>query len=242
MKATILAALTLLLSVTFALAPFVTSPFEGFDGAQLPIPQDSPPIEPAGYAFAIWGLIYAWLVLSAAFGWRARREDPAWRVPRIWLILSLLVGTPWLWIAGQSAIWATATIFLMAGAAVMALKAAPWFDRWMVQRPVGIYAGWLTAASFVSLGSTLAGYGLIGPGPAAWIGIAAALGTAGAVQLWLGKAPEYGLTVIWALVAVVVQNAGGNPSLAVFAGAGALVMALLAARAWTLSRAPLPAA
>ena len=242
MKAKTLAALTLLLSLAFALAPFVTSPFEGFDGAQLPIPQDSPPIEPAGYAFAIWGLIYAWMILSAAFGWRVRRDDPAWTTPRAWLAVSLAIGTPWLWIAGQSAIWATVTIVLMAGTAAMSLKSAPVFDRWTLQRPVGIYAGWLTAASFVSLGSTVAGYGLLAPAAVAWVGIAAALATAAALQLWLGKAPEYAATVVWALVAIVLQNADADPALAGFAGAGALLMALIAARAWSLDRAPVPAA
>ncbi|KAA9009284.1 tryptophan-rich sensory protein [Histidinibacterium aquaticum] len=229
MRSTLLAWATLILSVTFAAAPLFSS-FAGFDGAQLPEPQDSPPIEPAGYAFSIWILIYIWLVLSAAFGLRTRRDDPAWTAPRAWLSLSLLIGTPWLWVANQSAIWATVMIVAMAVTAVMALKAAPWFDRWMLRVPVGIYAGWLTAASFVSLGSTLAGYGILGPVPVAFIGLASAVGVAAFVQDWLGTAPEYGLTVVWALVAIMVQNGEAQLALTILAAVGILIVGFLAWR------------
>ncbi|SLN55173.1 hypothetical protein [Roseisalinus antarcticus] len=237
----LLAIATLILSVTFAGAPLITPPFAGFDGAQLPIPQDSPPIEPAGYAFGIWGLIYLWLLVSAVFGLRKREDDPAWEAPRAWLVPSLLLGTPWLWVAGQSAIWATVMIVAMAATAVMALKAAPWFDRWTLQAPLGIYAGWLTAASFVSLGSTLAGYGILFDATGwAYVGIVIALVTAIAIQDWLEKAPEYGLTVTWALIAVIVQNGSDKLALSIIAAAGAFVLTAMAIRI-ALRPAPLDA-
>jgi hypothetical protein len=231
MRTTVLPWITLILSLTFAGAPFVTPPFQGFDGDQLPIPQDSPPIEPAGYAFAIWGLIYLWLILSALYGLRARRDDPAWTAPRLWLSASLVLGTPWLWVAQNSAIWASVLIVLMAATAVMAAKQAPVWDRWMLLAPVAVYAGWLTAASFVSVASTVAGYGLLLDATGwAWIGIPAALATAVALQVWLGKAPDYGLTVCWALIAVVVQNWDARLPLALLAAAGVVIVGAAAAQ------------
>jgi len=234
-------ALTLILAIAFAASPLVTSPFSGFDGGQLPVPQDSPPIEPAGYAFAIWGLIYAWLILSAAYGLMRRPDDPAWRAPQLWLCASLAMGVPWLWVANQSAIWATVLIFGMAATAILAVKAAPWFDKWTLQRPIGLYAGWLTAASFVSLGSTATGYGLIAPLPAAILGVLLALGAAAAVQHWLAKSAEYGGAVAWALVAIIVQNGTDDLVVSILAAAGIVVVGAVAIRAFQKHRASLPA-
>ena len=64
----IIAILCLLLSIAFAASPLLTPGFGGFDADQFPIPQDNPPVQPAGYAFAIWGLIYAWLILGLGWG------------------------------------------------------------------------------------------------------------------------------------------------------------------------------
>lgn len=118
-----LAGLTLLFTLTFVGSPFVTSPFAGFSEDQLPIPQIDPPIQPAGYAFSIWGLIYGWLLVSAIFGVWNRLDDAGWAAMRRPLALSLALGTPWLWVAGQSPIAATILIFAMALPAIAALLA-----------------------------------------------------------------------------------------------------------------------
>ncbi len=220
--------LTLLVTITFVAAPALTSPFSGFTRDQLPYPQIDPPVQPAGYAFSIWGLIYGWLLVSALYGVVKRRTDTAWDRARTPLILSLAFGTPWLAVANRSAIWATVLIFAMAGTAIWALMRAPDADRWWLRTPVALYAGWLTAASFVSLASTAAGYGLL-TGSLGWafIGIAMALLVAVLVERAAPRAPAYGLTVIWALVGIIVAN-GTNPlGVTLLAGAGILVLGSL---------------
>lgn len=200
------AILTLFFTATFVGSSFFSS-FTGFESNQLPIPQIDPPIQPAGYAFAIWGLIYGWLIVSAVFGVWKRATDPAWDVMRAPLIVSLIIGTPWLWVATQSAIAATIMIFAMAISAILATLWAPRSDRWWARKPVAIYAGWLTAASFVSLGSTMAGYG-IGFDSQGWAyaGIVLAFIVTISVQLKAPYARAYGLTVVWALVGIIVAN------------------------------------
>ncbi|GGL57531.1 hypothetical protein [Wenxinia marina] len=227
------AVLTLLLAILFAAAPLVTDPFSGFRADQLPVPQVDPPVQPAGWAFSIWGVIYAWLIVSAAFGLWARRADADWQAARTPLVLSLAIGVPWLAIANASAIWATVTIFLMAAAAIAALLRAPVRDRWLLRAPVGLYAGWLTAASFVSLASTAAGYGFGDQLLWAYFSIALAALVAWAVQ---SRTAEwtYGLAVGWALLGIVVANLPALPLVAAVAGAALL---LIAARATTRSRA-----
>jgi len=226
----IIAIATLVLTLTFVLSPLVTSPFSGFRADQLPIPQVDPPVQPAGYAFAIWGLIYVWLAVSAIYGLVRRATDDAWNRARLPLILSLAVGTPWLAIANASAVWATVTIFIMAAGAIAALVRAPRKDVWLFGVPVGIYAGWLTAASFVSLGSTAAGFGLV-TGQLGWayIGITGALIVAAPVILRT-RAVAYALTVVWALVAIVVANQLDHWGVSALATAGCVVVLALALR------------
>ena len=220
---------TLALTLAFALSPLLTEPFSGFREDQLPIPQIEPPVQPAGYAFSIWGLIYGWLVVSALFGVLRRAGDAGWDRARLPLMGSLAIGAVWLWVANQSAVWATVTIFAMAGTALLALFRTPGGDRWWLQAPVAIYAGWLSAASFVSLASVGAGYGVIA-GSVGWalIGIAAALALAASVQWRLARAPEYAATVIWALVGIVVANGTAEMAVSVLAAAGVALMATVA--------------
>ena len=221
------ALLTLILTATFVASPAFTS-FTGFEANQLPIPQIDPPIQPAGYAFSIWGLIYLWLMISAVFGVWKRPENPTWQKPRLLLCVSLAAGTPWLYIATQSAVWATVLIFVMAIFAILAMITAPKSDRWMFLAPVAIYAGWLTAASFVSLGSTMAGYGIaFGSLGWAYAGISGALIVAACV-FWQRKAPEYLLTVVWALVGIIIANQGSQQGIVIFAAGGiSLALALI---------------
>lgn len=224
--------LTLVFTITFVASPAFSSPFSGFTVDQLPIPQIDPPVQPAGYAFSIWGLIYGWLLVSAIYGVIARRTDLAWDRARTPLIVSLALGTPWLAVANRSAIWATVLIFAMAASAIVALMRAPKTDRGWLRAPVAVYAGWLTAASFVSLGSTTAGYGLLTNGIGwALIGIALALLVAVLVQRAVPRAPLYGGTVIWALVGIIVANGRDPLGVTLLAGAGVLVLgSLLAAQ------------
>src|SRR6056297_3673371 len=96
------AILTLTAALAFALSPFANDGFNGFAPDQYPIPQDDPPVQPAGYAFGIWGPIYLWLVAHALWGLVRRSDSPAWDATRWPLALSLAVGAAWLPIAQVS--------------------------------------------------------------------------------------------------------------------------------------------
>lgn len=225
------AILVLAATLAFVLSPALTGGFAGFDPSLFPVPQDRPPVQPAGYAFAIWGLIYAWLIVSAGYGLLARADAPDWDAARWPLLASLVPGAGWIAAANASAVLATVLIWVMLLAALVALARAPVRDRWLCLVPLAIYAGWLTAASWVSVGLMLGGYGVTGPQAAALIAVPLAVGFALAVQLRLGRAPEYAATVIWALVAVVVANLGTGWLLPGLGVAG------IAAMAWSATRA-----
>lgn len=225
MKAALLAAA----AAAFAAAP-LAMPFQGFDPELFPVPQQDPPIQPAGYAFAIWGPIYLWLLVSAVFGLLRRTDAPGWDAARWPLTGSLVIGTAWLAVAQASPVWATVLIWAMLALALLALARAPVADRWLFRAPVALYAGWLTAASWVAIGLVGAGYG-IGPGAQGWAfgGLAAALAMAALVQWRLAGSPVYAAAVCWGLVGVAVANSGKSPGLVALSLGGAVALAAIAA-------------
>lgn len=226
-------ALLVILTLAFVVAPALTPPFTGYLPGQLPVDIGRPAIQPAGYAFSIWGVIYLWLIAHALFGLIRRREDDAWTAPRLPLMLAVALGTVWLAIASNWPIAATIAIAVMALAACTAfLRADPRHDRWLLVAPLAIFAGWLTAATLVSLGVMLAGYGLLGNEGAAFAMLAVAV----VLGLWLQSRqpgmPIYGATLVWALIAVWQVNAGDLPATALAAAAAASVIALGTAALW----------
>ena len=218
--------LVLLAAVAFFVAPFVSPPFTGYEPGMFPVVIDRPYIQPAGYAFSIWGLIYTWLAIHAVFGLVKRADDPAWDATRLPLAGSALMGAVWLAIAGVAPLTATVVIWLMLGLALVALmRADPARDRWLLVAPIAIYAGWLTAAAAVSLGVVLAGYGWLSNLASAIAMLALVLAIAVTVQMRKRGVLEYGATVIWALVGVIAANWGDARMVAYVACAGIVVMA-----------------
>lgn len=226
-----------LAALAFGLSSLVVPDFGGFDADQFPIPQEDPAVQPAGYAFAIWGVIYLWLFVGAVYGLSRRATAEDWAEMRPYLVLSLVVGAGWLPVAKMSALAAAVLIWAMLIPALLALFRAPLLDRWWGRAPIGLYAGWLSAASFVALGLCLAGWGLMQDVPAAILCLLLAVALASAVQVALEGVPEYGLAVVWALVGVAVNNLGGALLVSILALAGAGIVGLLAVRAMTIPRA-----
>lgn len=234
MRAVLVAACAL----AFAVAP-AAFPFAGFEPDLFPVPQVDPPVQPAGWAFAIWGPIYLWLLASAAFGLVRRGEAADWDRGRWPLAGSLAVGAAWLAVAQASALWATLLIVAMLALALVALARAPMRDRWLLRAPLALYAGWLTAASWVALGLVGAGFDLwFGAYGWAIVGLGGALSTAATVLLRLRAVPFYALAVIWALAGIAAGNLGEAPGLVVIALAGAAAIAFLAFRDRRSAEAP----
>lgn len=219
------------LTLAFLVTPFLV-PFDGFNPDLYPVPQVTPPVLPAGYAFSLWGVIYLWLAAMASIGLWRHREDAAWDATRTGYIISMSAGVPWLSVAEVSPFWATLMIWVMLGGAIWALVKAPHTSEWTLGGPLGLYAGWLTAASCVALGLTGAGWGVGGLSDVTWALIALCLALCIALAvLWRRPGLTYGLAVIWALIAVMVRNEFAG-SVTLLAGAGAVVVLVWTVLQW----------
>lgn len=230
---TLRALLLILVTIAFGVASFLTPPFTGFDPAQFPVQIAKPAVQPAGYAFAIWSVIYLWLIVHALYGFWARARSIDWDEVRIPLITSLAIGTVWLAVAGLFPLLATVGIlFMLATALVAFLQADEYYDPWLLSAPLAIYAGWLSAASAVSVGVVLAGYGILSDSLSAFVMIGVVVAVASLVQWLRPRMPLYGLTVVWALVGIVVANLQGNLIVAAAAGGAAFTIASFTYREW----------
>lgn len=219
------ALILLLVTIAFGLAPLVTPPFTGYDPSLFPVDIGRPAIQPAGYAFSIWSVIYLWLIVHAVYGLWQRAGHATWAATRVPLIVAIGVGVVWLWIAGQSAVWGTLTIWIMAAGALAAFLRAPTEpDRWLLSGPLAIFAGWLTAAAAVSTGVLIAGYGVLTNIGSALAMLGLVLVIALVAQARKPRMPVYGLTVVWALIGVIVANWGDMPLVAWAAVAGAVAV------------------
>lgn len=209
MPTRLLAILVAIATLAFAISPLLTTGFSGFTADQFPVPQVHPPVQPAGYAFAIWGVIYTWLIVGAGYGVFCAAEDADWRAMRPPLAASLIIGAFWIAAANVTPIGATVMIVAMAALAIIALLRAGRSQPWMQVRPVALYAGWLTAATGVAIGVLLGGYAVMPAQSAAIICLVGVLVVALTVQS--ARPAEWGFpaAVIWALIGVISANLSG---------------------------------
>src|ERR671916_260577 len=194
---------------------------------------EGPPslVEPAGYAFAIWALIFALSLAYAIYqALPAKRESQLLR--RIGPFTAAAFFCTGMW-----SVFVPLRQFLFAQAMLLAIFAfllvayvrlarsergvLSGADRWLVALPLGPFLGWVTAANAVSLTSEAIRQGLVESGGVgeALLGtvmvilgglLAAAvvlLGRGGPVQGYL----TYGVTVLWALAGIVVNQYDASP-------------------------------
>lgn len=192
-------------SIAFAISPWLSNGFAGFSPEQFPVEQEFWPVQPAGWAFSIWGAIYVWLIIGSLWGFLNAPYDKEWNMMRPSLLASLGIGTFWVAAANASPVFATLMIIAMALFAIRAMLLAGSSDPTWKIRPIGLYAGWLTAATGVGTGVVLSGYGFMGPQTAALTMIGCVLIVALYVQSrqndW-----AYPFAVIWALCGIVAAN------------------------------------
>ena len=100
--------------------------------------------------------------------------------------------------------------------------------------PVGLYAGWVSAAAGVAMGAVLSGYGVLSPQIAA-LAILVVLSLVGVAVIWVcPAAPSYLFSLCWAYMGVIV--AGLEPLNAAVVGLSGV--AILKLTALSLVRRP----
>ncbi|MEX1173380.1 MAG: hypothetical protein WEG56_12310, partial [Chloroflexota bacterium] len=193
---------------------------------------------PAGYVFAIWGVIY--LLLAAFTIHQARPSqatDPTLR--RLgWLpALTGILNTGWLLLFQYEVFIATVPVMIALLVTLVITNAITFADRdrltgvgrWVVRLPFSVYLGWITVATIANIAQTLDSVGFDAFGlPAELVaGLVLLTGLAIAVTfVWRFADVAYGLVIVWAYAGIVVKEAA-TPIVPWVAGAGAVAIAAL---------------
>jgi hypothetical protein len=210
----------------------------GFEGPGVEIEAQAAPNAaiPAGYAFSIWWLIFALAIFTAIRGLRQDQlTHPGFR--RIGWGAAALYGAAMLWmlVAWFGAAIATVIVIwvMLVLAVITFLRALPFAGETAWDRAIipglGLYAGWLTAATFVNTADVLPLYGFAPTGLSAQsmgVAVIVAVTLVAALVLRASRGNlAYAAAVAWALVAVIANN----PSLSAVTIASALALVTVGA-------------
>ncbi len=202
-------------------------------------------LTPAGYTFAIWGLIYAASLGLAVY--QALPSQHAREVHRAtgwWLAAAFAASTIWVpvWVSGGLAMAQLVIVMLVACLAVALGRltgigpASTPAEQWLLRVPVSGYLGWATIATIAGTGTTAVWAGISLSDGAATAAAVVALLILAVLAAWiasrvLATAGFVGL-LAWGLVGVAVGTSQGLvAAAALFAAFVAIVeMAVRASR------------
>ena len=212
------------------------------------------PIFPATYAFAIWGPIFILCGTYALYqALPGQRRNPVFRAIGWWTIGAFLANCAWSYaFTSRQFLLAQAIIlagFIFAGGSyfrfvrVAPAARATKIDNWLIGPTLGLLFGWLTAANVVGLAGTLIAQGFGATGQVAEIRDATLLLLGGAVAFFVilasrngpyGAWVSYSAAVLWALVAVIVEQRSASSITTAAAVVTAVLVLLAAVGPWGL--------
>jgi hypothetical protein len=172
---------------------------------------------PAGYVFAIWGLIYIGLIAYAVYQvLPAQRENPRLQATGWWVVLGGLANCMWifLWHYQQFVGTLGAMLILLATLIAVYLRLGigqtkvSTGETWAVRVPFSIYLGWITVATVANISDVLdfLKWNQFGISAAGWMVIilGAVLVIAGLMN-FLRRDVAYALVLLWALAGIAAR-------------------------------------
>lgn len=195
---------------------------------------------PAGYVFAIWGVIYlgilAYMVYQAL---PSQRTNPRLRAIGWWYVLGNLANTIWIfcWHWEQMLPSLLLIVVLLVSLIMSYLRLAPARqvpglvsrgERWTTHLPFSIYLGWVTVATVANTAVYLVSIGFDGGflSPAVWTVILLLVATAIGfffLQRWQDAA--FAGVLVWAFAGIAVKQS----DVALVAWTAGVLAALIAA-------------
>lgn len=197
-------------------------------------------ITPAGYAFAIWSLIYFGLVVFSIYQALPSNTEKFRPLRRVY-IFSCLANCAWLYFWHQEMIVVCLFVILVLLGTLAFINSKlqnteNYAEFWLVKFPFGLYFGWVTAATILNATIALVYLNVrVSDSAAVILGailllIAAAFGV---IIRWKLSNYFYPLAIAWALTAIAVKQSG--QTLIVAAAAVGVIACLLAALSFVMN-------
>lgn len=192
----------------------------------------------AGYAFAIWGLIFLLDVVYGTWQLFDRRENTRGRVVRPYAAIAFAMTSAWMIVFSLQLFWLALAIIWISLACVWV---AAWQfskgtrharSRWWECVPLSLHAGWVSLAAFLNIAQVIVAFELFSTTHMlAWTLVlfllVAVLLLVSLVKL--RGSPWYALAAVWGLVAVYVKQSGAHLHGAQSAAWIALALAVIVA-------------
>lgn len=194
---------------------------------------------PAGYVFAIWGLIYLLLVAFGIYQALPGQQDNP-RLQRIgyWFTIANLLNGIWIlfWHYEQFALTMIVMLALLAALIIIYLRLdigrsrVSTREKLLVDLPFSVYLGWISVATIANASVFLYNLGWNGGafGPQLWAALMILVATGlGAAMIVLRHEIAYPLVLVWSFVGIAVRQAP-YAVIVTTAAMAAVVLALLA--------------
>lgn len=193
-------------------------------------------VRAASYAFAIWGVIYAGLLIYGVYqlvpGWAENDTLRRFGWPSV---ISMVAIGAWLAAAGADWRWMTVALIVLAAVALLVPLTAHATtpnrrDTLLVITPLALLAGWLTIASAINTITVLTSEGFVAEDQATWWALGS-ITAAVVVALYVtikSRQLAYPIPIVWGLVAVFVAEQTHRPYVAWFAVGAAVLLSIVA--------------
>ena len=200
---------------------------------------------PAGYVFAIWGIIYiGWIAFTVYQLRPSQKENPRLRRLGHLFALSNIANAAWLfaWHYNQFGLSVLIMLSLLGLLIASYLRlnvnreSVSHAERWCVDIPFSIYLGWITVATVANIADWLYlvnwnGFGIV---PQTWAVIMLAVASlAGLAMAIIRKDTVFLFVLVWSFIGIAVKQTSAPM---VVASAWILAMAILVLAAYSLIR------
>jgi translocator protein len=197
-------------------------------------------ITPAGYAFAIWSLIYTGCLAFSIYQILPSQLERFRSIRRVYIV-SCLANSAWLyfWSQEMMVVCLGVILILLATLAFINIKLQKTEtsgEYWLAKFPFGIYFGWVTAATILNATIALVYLGVrVSDSTAILTGAVLLLAAAGLGVVIRLKLTNYfyPLAIAWALTAIAVKQSGRT--LIVAAAAVGVIACLIAAVSFVMN-------
>jgi hypothetical protein len=172
---------------------------------------------PAGYVFAIWGLIYIGMLAYAVFqALPSKKENPRLQATGWWVILGGFANSAWIFLWHYQLFVGTLAAILILLASLIAVYLRLGFgevkvaksETWAVRIPISIYLGWITVATIANVTDVLDylkwnGFGI---SPQTWFQVTlAAVLVISTLMSLTRRDVAYILVILWALTGIAAK-------------------------------------
>ncbi|WP_052255319.1 tryptophan-rich sensory protein [Salinicoccus sp. YB14-2] len=192
-------------------------------------------IQPAGFAFAIWGLIYVlifiWMI--RIFISKKGQSDIVERL-KYWPIINFILNGIWIvvftqqWMIISTVVILALLYTLIKMHTVISAEPYHWYDR----LPFSIYFGWVTIASIVNTFTVFSSYNidsLLGMSELIWTIFAIIMAALiGIFLAWFFSDWLYPLVLIWTFFGIFMENGDISTGLNVSLAASSLILVMTA--------------